>query len=113
MRDDGPLFAAQAAQTARAALTSRGIAAPRTLRPLGLVEQTLTHRELRVHLFGAELVAGAPQGRQALDPAALRWVLPEATALEAIGLSSLTRKSLRACGLPAPRGAGTGSSTAP
>ena len=105
---DGPLFAAEAAQAARAALISRGIAAPRTLRPLGLVEQVLTHRELRVHLFGAELSNGAPQAQQPLDPKALRWVAAESAALGAIGLSSLARKSLRACGLPAPRGAGGG-----
>ena len=103
---DGPLFAAEAAQAARAALISRGIAAPRTLRPLGLVEQALTHRELQVHLFGAALPSGAPQARQALDPQALRWVAAEPAALGEIGLSSLARKSLRACGLPAPRGAG-------
>jgi A/G-specific adenine glycosylase len=106
----GPLFAKEAAQAALGALGPLGLdksntLSPGALRPLGAVEQTLTHRELRVHLFGASLQRGSALLQAALDPARARWVEATAEALGGLGLSSLARKSLRACGLPAPKGA--------
>jgi A/G-specific adenine glycosylase len=103
---EGPLFSGAAAKATLGALRAHGLPVEGlALRPLGAVEQTLTHRELRVHLFGAELREGAPLAKARLDREALRWVEPTAEALGAVGLSSLARKSLRACGLAAPRGA--------
>jgi hypothetical protein len=102
----GPLCAGDAAAAALGALCARGLpVAGLRLRPLTVVEQALTHRELRVHLCAAALPQGAPLARAALDPDALRWVEPTPEALAAVGLSSLARKSLRACGVAAPRGA--------
>lgn len=106
---EGPLFSGAAAKAALGGLRERGLAAEGLrLRPLGAVEQTLTHRELRVHLFGVTLAEGAPLAKVRLSPESLRWVEPTAEALGAVGLSSLARKSLRACGLAAPRGASGG-----
>jgi A/G-specific adenine glycosylase len=50
----------------------------------GIVEQTLTHREVRVTVHSARASGEPGQG--------LRWVLPDG--LEKLGLSSLTRKTL-------------------
>jgi len=56
----------------------------------GVVEQTLTHREVRVSVAAAR-ASGTP------GSAEVRWVLPEG--LSALGLSSLARKSLRLAGV--------------
>jgi A/G-specific adenine glycosylase len=62
------------------------------LRSRGEVQQTLTHRQLRVALFSAR---GSATEREDL-----RFVGPGN--LVSIGLSSLARKCLRACGIEAP-----------
>ncbi len=80
------------------------------LEQVGEVNQTLTHRELRVLLFRAKgrgakpsaapaRAARTPVPAQARTPIAreLRWVRAEE--LAQLGLSSLARKSLRACGV--------------
>ena len=56
----------------------------------GRVEQTLTHREVRVSIKSAR-ASGAPSSGE------VRWVAPEG--LAALGLSSLARKSLRKAGV--------------
>ena len=56
----------------------------------GSVEQTLTHREVRVDIESAP-ASGRPRGPH------LRWVLP--AGLAALGLSSLARKSLLQAGV--------------
>ena len=56
----------------------------------GVVEQTLTHREVRVSIRRGR-GSGTPRTET------LRWVLP--LHLGALGLSSLTRKSLRRAGI--------------
>lgn len=56
----------------------------------GAVEQTLTHREVRVMVRSAR-ASGTPQS------ADVRWVAPEG--LVGLGLSSLARKSLRQAGV--------------
>ena len=56
----------------------------------GAVEQTLTHREVRVVLRAAR-ASGTPES------ADVRWVAPEG--LVSLGLSSLARKSLRQAGV--------------
>ncbi|MGZ6143181.1 MAG: A/G-specific adenine glycosylase [Myxococcales bacterium] len=60
------------------------------LADMGVVEQTLTHREVRV---------GVKAGRASGTPRSdgLRWVVPDG--LHRLGLSSLARKSLRAAGI--------------
>jgi A/G-specific adenine glycosylase len=60
------------------------------LRALGQVEQTLTHREVRVTIQSGR-ASGTPR------TADLRWVIPGD--LRKLGLSSLARKSLRAAGV--------------
>ena len=103
---DEPLFSGAAAKAALGALRARGLpVGGLKLRPLGMVEQTLTHRELRVLLFGVAVGEGAPLAKARVEREVVRWVEPTAEALGAVGLSSLARKSLRACGLAAPRGA--------
>lgn len=65
----------------------------RVLGPLisrGSVEQTLTHREVRVEIAAAR-ASGTPAR------ANVRWVAP--AGISALGLSSLARKSLRAAGV--------------
>jgi A/G-specific adenine glycosylase len=52
----------------------------------GIVEQTLTHREVRVTVQRAQAAGVAQDG--------FRWVAPEG--LSTVGLSSLTRKTLQA-----------------
>ena len=59
----------------------------------GVVEQTLTHREVRVTIRTAR-GSGVPRSEH------LRWVLP--AQLAAVGLSSLARKSLLRAGIAAP-----------
>jgi A/G-specific adenine glycosylase len=78
-------------RSARGALDSCGARAV-ALRPRGEVRQTLTHRELRVTLF-----AGLGEASERED---LRFVAPGA--LGTVGLSSLARKCLRACGIEEP-----------
>ncbi|HET9753032.1 MAG TPA: A/G-specific adenine glycosylase [Myxococcales bacterium] len=56
----------------------------------GAVEQTLTHREVRVMVRSAR-ASGTPES------ADVRWVLPGG--LAALGISSLARKSLRQAGV--------------
>jgi A/G-specific adenine glycosylase len=56
----------------------------------GAVEQTLTHREVRVMVRSAR-ASGTPQSDE------VRWVAPEG--LVKLGLSSLARKSLRQAGV--------------
>ena len=67
------------------------------LLPRGQVEQTLTHREVRVVIRAAR-ASGTPRSAE------VRWVAPEGIA--ALGLSSLARKSLRCAGVGDTRGAG-------
>ncbi len=71
---------------------ARRLGAGRKLTHLARVEQTLTHREMRVEIFAAS----APR----IDPARkrddLRWTAQGKAALASIGLSSLARKSLLA-----------------
>jgi A/G-specific adenine glycosylase len=62
-------------------------------RDRGFVQQTLTHREVRVHV-AAGRASGTPR-----DPA-LRWVPPEA--LAGYGLSSLARKTMKQAGVLTP-----------
>ena len=62
-------------------------------RECGIVEQTLTHREVRVSVSTAP-AAGTPRNQ------ALRWVQP--SKLAKIGLSSLAKKSLRKAGISPP-----------
>jgi len=59
----------------------------------GIVEQTLTHREVRVTVRTAQ-ASGTPRSE------ALRWVQP--SKLAQIGLSSLAKKSLRKAGISPP-----------
>ena len=87
---DLPPAARSARAVARAALVSCGAVAA-SLRACGEVTQTLTHRELRVVLYAGEGRARTREG--------LRWV--RATELGSLGLSSLARKCLRACGIAA------------
>ena len=75
-------------RSARQALEACGIRAP-ALRSRGEVRQTLTHRELRVALF-----SGTGRARERDD---LRFIAPGK--LGSVGLSSLLRKCLRACGI--------------
>jgi A/G-specific adenine glycosylase len=56
------------------------------LRPRGVVEQTLTHREVRVTVHSGRASGEAGEG--------FVWVAPEG--LAGVGLSSLTKKTLRA-----------------
>jgi A/G-specific adenine glycosylase len=56
----------------------------------GVVEQTLTHREVRVEIDGGR-ASGLPSSPE------VRWVAPEGIA--ALGVSSLGRKSLRVAGV--------------
>ena len=58
---------------------------------LGIVEQTLTHREVRVTIQTAR-ASGTPSSPD------VRWVVPGGIA--ALGVSSLARKSLRRAGVP-------------
>jgi len=62
----------------------------------GIVEQTLTHREVRVAIRAAR-ASGIPASAE------VRWVAPDG--LAAVGLSSLARKSLRQAGVLAVAGA--------
>jgi A/G-specific adenine glycosylase len=82
-------------RSARGALDSCGARAV-ALEKSGEVRQTLTHRELHVTLF-----AGPGEAAERDD---LRFLAPGA--LGSVGLSSLARKCLRACGIeePASRG---------
>jgi A/G-specific adenine glycosylase len=57
---------------------------------IGVVEQTLTHREVRVRIEAAK-ASGTPASAE------VRWVAPEGIA--ALGISSLARKSLRRAGV--------------
>jgi A/G-specific adenine glycosylase len=59
----------------------------------GVVEQTLTHRQVRVTVQAAR-ASGAPASAE------VRWVVAEGIA--ALGISSLTRKSLRQAGILTP-----------
>lgn len=65
------------------------------LTPVGEVEQTLTHREVRVLIFRGE-ARGRTGGEREL-----RWV--REGDLASLGLSSLARKSLFACGVGRPK----------
>ena len=56
----------------------------------GVVEQTLTHREVRVEIAGGR-ASGTPASAE------VRWVAPDG--ISALGLSSLARKSLRLAGV--------------
>jgi hypothetical protein len=58
--------------------------------PKGIVEQALTHREVRVRIEAAA-ASGSPRS------ASLRWVAP--AELAGYGLSSLARKSLKQAGV--------------
>jgi hypothetical protein len=55
-----------------------------------MVEQTLTHREVRVSVAAAR-ASGTPGSLE------VRWVFPDG--LSALGLSSLARRSLRLAGV--------------
>lgn len=67
----------------------RGVRIEGALTEKGIVEQTLTHREVRV-----AVKAAAASG----TPATAKWVPPQD--LHRFGLSSLARKSLRKAGIP-------------
>jgi A/G-specific adenine glycosylase len=67
-----------------------GIRVHGALLSVGVVEQTLTHREVRV-----EIAAARASGNPAT--AEVRWVAPEG--IFSLGLSSLARKSLRLAGV--------------
>ena len=73
-----------------------GIRVHGRLEHCGIVEQTLTHREVRVAIRAAR-ASGVPASTD------VRWVAPDG--LAAVGLSSLARKSLRQAGVLAGRGA--------
>jgi A/G-specific adenine glycosylase len=75
-----------------------GIRVHGPLRDRGVVEQTLTHREVRVAIRAAR-ASGTPAGSE------VRWVA--ADGLAAVGLSSLARKSLQKAGVLGPGGAPT------
>jgi hypothetical protein len=66
-----------------------GVRVHGALEKRGVVEQTLTHREVRVAIHSGR-ASGTPRGE-------LRWVAPEE--LPRLGLSSLARKSLRVAGV--------------
>jgi len=95
-RSDGAVLLARQPEGLFAGLWDLPRQAPRSvrilgpLRPRGVVEQTLTHRQVRVEIEAGR-ASGTPRG------ADLRWVLPDGFA--AIGLSSLARKSLRQAGV--------------
>jgi A/G-specific adenine glycosylase len=100
-RKDGAVLLARRPQGALfAGLWDLPAAAPRGVRvhgvltECGTVEQTLTHREVRVAIHAGR-GSGSPRG---VD---LRWVLP--ANLGEVGLSSLARKSLRKAGVGARR----------
>jgi A/G-specific adenine glycosylase len=78
-------------RSARDALKACGARAT-ALRSRGEIQQTLTHRQLRVAVF-----SGAGRARERDD---LRFVAPGE--LGSVGLSSLARKCLRACGIEPP-----------
>jgi len=67
-----------------------GIRIQGRLQDRGRVEQTLTHREVRVAIWTAR-ASGTPASSE------VRWVAPEG--LSGLGLSSLARKSLRKAGI--------------
>ncbi|HZX93890.1 MAG TPA: A/G-specific adenine glycosylase [Myxococcales bacterium] len=70
-----------------------GIRIQGKLAACGVVEQTLTHRQVRVTVQSAR-GSGAPTSAE------VRWVAAEGIA--AMGISSLTRKSLRQAGILTP-----------
>ena len=82
-------------RSARDALEACGVRAS-ALQSRGEIRQTLTHRELRVAVF-----SGTGRARQRDD---LRFVAPGK--LGSLGLSSLARKCLRACGIEGPIASG-------
>ena len=88
-RPEGALFAGMwdlpAAETEMPGVRQHGGRAD-----CGVVEQTLTHREVRVTIQSGR-GSGTPRTQ------ALRWVLP--AHLDGLGLSSLARKSLRKAGV--------------
>ncbi|MBS2025249.1 MAG: A/G-specific adenine glycosylase [Deltaproteobacteria bacterium] len=85
-----------APKAAREALRKRKLTIPRTLTHTADVAQTLTHRELQVAVF-----TSTSRAIPLVDDA-LRWVEPTRTALAKVGLSSLAKKTLAACDIPAP-----------
>lgn len=91
-RPEGSLFAGMW-DLPESALKLPGVRQRGAARECGIVEQTLTHREVRVAIRTAE-GTGAPRAES------LRWVKP--SELAGIGLSSLAKKSLRKAGLSPP-----------
>jgi A/G-specific adenine glycosylase len=89
-RPDGALFAGMWDLPATE-VKLPGVRLHGQLADCGIVEQTLTHREVRVTIQSGR-ASGTPRGD------GLRWVDPGG--LHALGLSSLARKSLRKAGLP-------------
>ena len=72
------------------------------------VRQALTHRDVTVQMFRAELPAGA---EPVSTEGERRWVAPEE--LPSLGLSSLMVKSLEAAGVTVPAGHGRRRSVRP
>jgi A/G-specific adenine glycosylase len=89
-RPDGALFAGMWDLPATE-VKLPGVRLHGALADCGIVEQTLTHREVRVNIRSGR-ASGTPRS------AGLRWVAPDG--FKALGLSSLARKSLRKAGLP-------------
>ena len=83
-----PVVGGGVGEALRGAAALCGIRRPPVLTPKGELRQMLTHREVRVLLFRGRSRARVPAG------GSLRWALP--AELDAIGLSSLARKCLRA-----------------
>jgi A/G-specific adenine glycosylase len=95
-RDGAILLARRPAQALFGGLWDLPVERPEGIRvlgrvsSLGIVEQTLTHREVRVTLQTAR-ASGTPRSPD------VRWVVP--SGIVALGVSSLARKSLRRAGV--------------
>jgi A/G-specific adenine glycosylase len=87
-RPEGALFAGLWDLPAPGPLA--GVRVHGSLREMGRVEQTLTHRQVRVNIRSGR-ASGAPRSES------LRWVAPED--LRKLGLSSLAQRSLQVAGV--------------
>ena len=91
---------APAAEAVRSILTHHGLPlrCAAGLAAAGVVEQTLTHRQVTLRLFSARLA-----GEDPTLSGSLRWVEPTQPALAALGISSLAAKALAAVGVAPPQ----------